>query len=230
MLCAAVGAVFLSVKHPDESPDVVSEMEKKTREDASISSIISRSKSAPPSVEAREKADQKVKTKSSDREADSNTSDEARRKKFWRGAILPDDLVAASLPVLQAAIPPASNGSEVKTDFAISVPVAFADEESFDFKRANEELYLWLVSDPQAASAWLSGQSDYSKYSMAFALVADAMGNADRPDIGEQWTNLIANPAVREDALVGMYAGMYSRRQPIPEHIRQRVLLSDRID
>jgi len=56
------------------------------------------------------------------------------------------------------------------------------------------------------------------------------MASNGYPDTGRQWTDLIPDPARREDSLVSMYAGMFSRGEPIPENFRERVLRSDRID
>ncbi len=186
--------------------------------------------SAPPTENGTQAATN-LKTKASDRPSAEETDENKKRAEFWRGAKLPDELVTASLPVLQAAEPPIGSGSTRDTDFAKEVPGAFgAENEKFDYKRANELLYLWMTSDPEAASAWLSGQADFSTYDMAFGMIADSMALAGYPDIGNQWVDLIPSPKKREDARVGMYAGMYSRGEAIPAEIKGKVLNSDRID
>lgn len=87
-----------------------------------------------------------------------------------------------------------------------------------------------MTTEPDAASAWLSSQPDFSNYDMAFGMIADSMANAGFPDIGNQWVDLIPSPAKREDARVGMYAGMYSRGEKIPPEMDGKVANSDRID
>lgn len=175
-----------------------------------------------------------LRTKASDRPSAEETEENKKRTEFWRGAKLPDDLMAASLPVLQAAErPPSSTSltSPSNADLSAAVPGAFqGQQEEFDYKRANELLYLWLTTEPEAASAWLSGQPDFSNYDMAFGMIADSMAHAGYPDIGNQWVDLIPSPDKREDARTGMYAGMVSRGENIPPEITAEVANSDRID
>jgi hypothetical protein len=186
--------------------------------------------SAPEATESGQTS-RNLKTKASGRPSADESPEEKRRKEFWCGAKLPDELVAASLPLLQAAKAPASSPAKSNIDFSTEVPGAFgAEQEKFDYKRANELLYLWMTTEPDAASAWLSSQPDFSSYDMAFGMIADSMANAGFPDIGNQWVDLIPSPAKREDARVGMYAGMYSRGEKIPPQMAGKVANSDRID
>lgn len=232
VLIAGGGVAFFTLKEKAKNTGTVFQQEKQSRSAAADlpRKTTDRDISSASVGEAGITGEKNFKTKASQREQESGSNGLSARKEFWRGAKLPDDLIAASLPILEAAEPPASNASTIDRDFSNNVPSAFEDEEAFDYKRANEELYLWLVTEPEAASAWLSGQKDLSKYDMAFGLVADAMGGAGRPDIGEEWAGLIPDSAKRNNALVDMYASMYSRGEPIPEKMRGQVIASDRID
>lgn len=236
VLCAAAAAIFLIPNSATDGRDAAAGSKPTSPVDVSIGRIGQTGPRGPQphtssaSVPSGEAAIERIKTKSADRSTDLEATGGNGKNEFWRSAKLPDDLVAASLPVLKAAVLPEPGASKGKSNFATDVPAAFANEEDFDYKRANEELYLWLVTEPEAASAWLSEQEDRSKYDMAFALVADAMGFAGRADLGDQWASLIPDPAKRESALVGMYAGMVSRNEAIPKNMRERVMESDQID
>ena len=193
--------------------------------------MTNRTRISSPSTENDAKAATNLKTKASDRPSAEVTEGTNKRSEFWRGAKLPDELVAASLPLLQPAEPPPGSSVRSDTDFAREVPGAFgAEDEKFDYKRANELLYLWMTTDAQAASAWLSAQRDFSNYDMAFGMIADSMAYAGHPEIGNQWVDLIPSPKKRDDARVGMYAGMHSRGQKIPAEMAGKVANSDRID
>jgi len=184
--------------------------------------------------------DQKRSTKPVDRDSQSHASAKTDKTRFWRQARIPDDLISASLPVLQAArIPELSKSigaTSVSADRTKQIAESLAafqqetDDENIDYKRSNEELFLWLLEDPAEASEWLSEQEDFRKFEMAFGLIADTMGNAGYPETGKQWTDLIPSIEKRGDALADMYAGMLANGVPIPEEMHKQAMTSDRID
>jgi|GEM_PF-3161992 len=232
ILCAGVCLMMVSTK-PSELKTHAARLAEKRSSKGLSKGVRDRQQQQNPITKPNEKPDVQgtnLDTKFADRGKDSDTSVEASREKFWLGAKLPDGLLAASLPVLEAAVPPDSQALDREIDHSAEVSIAFGKEDTFDYKRANEILFLWLVTEPEAASAWLSEQADFSRYDMAFGLVADAMGQAGRADIGEQWTDLIPSPTKREDARVDMYAGVYSRGQDVPIEMLEQVITSDRID
>lgn len=231
LLIVAAGIFF--VRPSGESAGKENRIHKSERaHDLSTGNIVNRSPQAPTHrPDDNTETPRNLKTKASDRPSAGESRESKRRAEFWRGAKLPEDLVAATLPVLRAAEPPSAPTAPDDIDFTTEVPGAFGDgQEKFDYKRANELLYLWMSTEPDAASAWISGQADFSTYDMAFGMIADSMAHAGYPDIGNQWVDLIPSPEKREDARVGMYAGMYSRGEEIPREMVGKVANSDKID
>ncbi|MFD2255708.1 hypothetical protein ACFSSA_03385 [Luteolibacter algae] len=173
-----------------------------------------------------------ARTKSNRREnAESAAGTMQKNGEFWSTAKLPSNLVVASLPILQAALTPAGNESaDGATDYATEVPAAFGGDGDFDYRKANEDLYNWLLTDPQAATDWISGQSDYSKYDMAFGMIADTMALNGYLDTAKEWISLIPNRERQHDATINMYAGIYSRGGDVPSHLTNEIKNSDKID